>query len=78
MEDRGYIIVKGIGLAQTIEDGGVVGVGCRGELGAVDVGVNPKGPEGVVEIEDEKGRERRTVCEETGDVAGGRCRGAEC
>lgn len=55
VQDGGDIWVKSKRLAETVEDGGVGGVWGRGEFAAVYMGVDPKGPERVVEVEDDEG-----------------------
>lgn len=57
-EDRGHVAVEGEGLAPAVQHARVVLRMWVGRFqGSRHVCVDPEGPEGVVEIEDYKGRE---------------------
>lgn len=54
VQHRGDVGVEGVVLADLVRDGGVVGPRDGLEAAAADVGVDPEGPQGVVEVEDEE------------------------
>lgn len=57
-QDGGDVRVKGEGFAQPVDGFGVVVLSFQGRG---DVGVDPEGPEGVVEVEDDYSREGEAV-----------------
>ena len=83
-KDRGDFVVKGKVLTVAVDHGFVVGLFCVIVAGLVGgrgcgfqgpgaVGVDPEGPECVVEVEDEDGRERKAVREGGGYGCWGYC-----
>jgi len=69
VEDGGDVVVEGVCFVRAIADGDrwAGGVG-DGFYRWVDVGVDPEGPEGVVEVEDYEFWEGKTVAEGGADV----------
>jgi hypothetical protein len=78
VQDAGHVRVQGKGLAPLVLD---AGVGVFGFDGRGHVGVDPEGPEGVVEVEDDNTREGQRVKERgwtgVGEGATGRGGGLE-
>ena len=66
-KDDGYVFVEGVGFGELV---GHAGVGVFGFEWWGRVRVDPKRPEGVVEIEDQEGRERMGVGEGGGRLVG--------
>ena len=54
----GHVVVEGEGLAEAVRGGGGLAA-AAGLQRRRDVGVDPEGPEGVVEVEDDERGERR-------------------
>lgn len=75
VQHRRHVRVEGVVLADFIGDGGVVGPGHGLEAGPAHVGVDPEGPEGVVEVEDEELGEGPAVGQDGREVGREECRG---